>query len=103
MKGEEVVVRVVRRSNSGNPIGKHYGDGRRTEIHVPSGEVGEYYRIKVSTDPGYLKAETVEYLDEHPDADTSRSAEQRERSGDNRFTTQREHTRTKNNLLNGKL
>lgn len=50
LDGEVVKVTVKRVSRSGNPIATHRG----FQVHVPEGEPGESYKVKLDAESGYF-------------------------------------------------
>lgn len=50
LDGEVIEISVDRVSNSGNPIGTHRG----IHIHVPDGEPGETYEVRLDAQSGYF-------------------------------------------------
>lgn len=50
LDGEVIEVEVERVSGSGNPLAFHRG----THVHVPDGEPGESYKVKLDAQSGYF-------------------------------------------------
>lgn len=50
LEGEVIEVEVERVSGSGNPLAQYQG----THVHVPGGEPGESYEVKLEAESGYF-------------------------------------------------